>query len=117
MAKTKKWYDGHPNAAHYAKEEKEQEKANEVDEAARQAGTLIGRILRLPVADGYAVYIIKEVRGSQVRLQHMKWGDGYSDWSLGKGGWHSKAPIVRQIKLEDSFNAIFDRAKARQNKV
>lgn len=106
MAKTK-WYDGLPNAAQYAKEEKQEEKARAKDKQAQAEGKLIGRLIEVPVADGYASYIVTKVDGSQVCLKHMKWGDAYNDHYYRGGGWFPKREIVRELKAHDSFEAIF----------
>jgi len=109
MPKTqKKWYDGLPNAAQYAREEKQEAKAREKDKEAKAQGTLIGRILEVPVADGYASYIVKEIDGNQVNLKHMKWGDGYNDHYFRGGGWFPKREVVRHFKETDAWEDFLD---------
>lgn len=110
MAKReKKWYDGLPDAAKYARKEREEEKARAKDEEAYQAGRLVDRIISAGVADGYANYIVKEVDGNQVNIKHMKWGDGYHDHYFRGGGWFPKKEIVRHLKMEDSWREFTEK--------
>lgn len=109
MQEREKWYVGLPNEAKYRAEEKAEALVREKDKKAKADGILIGRLLEVGVADGHASYVVMEEKGRQVRLKHMKWGDAYSDWHLGHGGWFPKSEIVGVIKGNDSWEDALDR--------
>lgn len=112
MAKAKvqeKWYVGHPNEAQYRAEEKAEALVRAKDKKAMAEGNLIGRLLEVPAADGYASYVVTKIEGNQVCLKHMKWGDAYCDHYYRGGGWFPKRVIVREIKEHDDWEAILDK--------
>lgn len=83
---------------------------DELDEKARKAGSLVGRVIRHPYADSYAVYqIVKENKSTvRVRVCHGL-GD---DWTL--PAWGRESTINKQTALQfvqaaDRFAAVFGR--------
>jgi hypothetical protein len=58
----------------------------ELKTLARLNKTLIGRTLKFPMADSYALYIITAMLTTNVHLEWIDYCDGWQDGRLGKAG-------------------------------
>jgi hypothetical protein len=68
-------------------------------EAARSAGSLLGRIVQHQVADGYAVYQIVKVNKTSVRVRHCTGlGDDYTFRMWGAGCSVPMRDILRLVR-------------------
>lgn len=65
-------------------------------------GKHTGRILQVQIADGYAVYMMADGRGSY--LVHLPYGDGY-DSPLVSG--MTKAGVLAEIERREKMDAFF----------
>lgn len=66
---------------------KEQDKLiDELKAMARANKTFIGRTLKFPMADSYALYVITAVLKGNVRVQWLDYCDGWQDGRLGNAG-------------------------------
>ena len=80
-------------------------------EAMGYTGKHTGMVYREGVADGYAQYMIFEApTGSRLRekffLIHLPYVDGYQSRNI---RFLTKAEILKRIKAEAAFQALFDR--------
>jgi len=85
------------------------------DAAAKAAGTLVGRYIREPYADGAAFYKITQEAKKTVRIQVVT-GIG-DDWIIpyfGKDTTIEKAYAVRNIKGRDTLAEIFTKHSSKQ---
>ena len=57
----------------------------ELTALARKNKTLVGRILKFGVADGYAAYVILKENKKTVKVHWIDYVDGYCQWGLGDG--------------------------------
>ena len=65
-------------------------------------GEMTGEIVRFPVADGYARYMLAD--GSKSALIHLPYGDGYQ---YTDAQYLPKAEIVRRIGVDRNLAALF----------
>ncbi len=74
---------------------------------AKEKNTFLGRTYKIPVADGYAVYLITKINKKTVKLQWIDYCDGYSDWSLGSESANIDIVMVRAtMKFEDYIDGL-----------
>ena len=80
------------------------------DDLARKQRTLVGRVFRVSVADGYAAYQIIKENGRMVKIQCCTGlGDDWRDHHFMAGGTFSKKDVMRYIQWEESLHKLFDR--------
>ncbi len=77
--------------------EKQDKLFKELKVLAMMNGTLKGRILQMPAADGYAVYVITRVNKNSVSTQWIDFCDGYSDWNLGRAKGNMALHIAQSL--------------------
>jgi len=69
---------------------------------------LVGKLFRMGVGDGYAFYVVKDIKKNQVEIEWRSYqGDRYYDQALGGGGWFPKSMILRLVRMEDAMREIF----------
>lgn len=68
---------------------------------ARAQKTLLGRTLRFPMADSYALYLITKVNKRTVQLTWLDWCDGWQDDRIGYRGNISLGYARKQINFDD----------------
>lgn len=61
---------------------------------------ILGKIYREPAADGYAYYMVTQVRPAQVRLNSLPVHDGYTSSHLGDDAWTESARIQASIEAD-----------------
>jgi hypothetical protein len=84
------------------------EKLMECDRKAGETGTLVGRVIRHPFADGFAVYQVTEVSARTCRIEVCR-GLG-DDWVLPAWGQNctiAKDTAMQFIKREEGLRKIF----------
>lgn len=76
-------------------------------------GVVPGKIFRIQIADGYAVYQVKKVKARTVDIIWRKdlCIDAYQDAVLRNGGTFSIKSIAPIIEREEAFNKIFSAKK------
>jgi len=92
----------------YKRFDQKEKQINEQDIRAREQGNLVGRIIRHPYADGYAVYEIIKENKKTVRVSVVT-GIG-DDWVLPAWGYETSIPkesALRFIRNSDIFAEIF----------
>lgn len=72
-------------------------------------GIKVGKVFKMPVADGYAVYEVVKVNKTTVKVAAMETPDGYCDRILGYGGSFQKSIIEPLVTHEDRMQALFGR--------
>lgn len=77
------------------------------DSQAKVRGTLLGRYINEPYADGYALYEIVKVNTKTVRI---KWLDIYDGWTIpywGKEATIDRAYAEKNLGYRDALADIF----------
>ena len=69
---------------------------------------LTGEILREPVADGYALYMVAD-GGRQWGLIHLEYGDGYHSPNV---EFLTKAEVKKRIEARKNFHKMLTKKKA-----
>lgn len=67
---------------------------------------LLGKIYTEPFADGSAIYMVTQISGSNVRLQHLAIGDAWSVPHLGADGWAPLQLVQSDIDRRKTWNAL-----------
>lgn len=92
----------------YAAREKEREALlAELNQAAREGGGIIGRVVSYGVADGSATYVVTGATEHLVTLEHVHLYDGYRAPYIGNGGQFERGRIEQQIGYDDKLEALF----------
>jgi hypothetical protein len=72
------------------------------------AGAHVGKLFRVPAADGYAYYVVTKANKKTV---HIEWRgfslDRWVDYRFGAGGKEDKELIERLIKREEGLAKLF----------
>jgi hypothetical protein len=84
---------------------KQDEMLGELNQLARKNNTLLGREIRLPMADSYALYIIIEVRKRTVVLAWVDYCDAWVDARVGYKGTISLAFAQQKVAWDDAMQA------------
>ena len=71
---------------------------------ARQHKTLLGRTVRFPMADSYALYLVTKVNPKTVELTWLNWCDAWVDDRLGYKGTIDRAYVQRQKDFDDLWS-------------
>lgn len=74
---------------------------------------VIGRLVRLGVADGYAYYIILKVNKRTVRLIHVPYGDAYKSHIVDDNGEADRSEIEDIVDWHDTITAAFEKSSQR----
>lgn len=74
--------------------------------AALPPGVIEGAILKFPVADGYAMYLVSKDTGRTVEVKHIPYGDAWQVHPALIRGLTRK-DIVRQVEGERKLAALF----------
>lgn len=78
-----------------------------VDALAKMNGSLVGRIVTEPVADGAAWYLVTADNGIAVRLQHIPLWDAWTFRDYGEDVLLDSEYIKAIIAKRDNMNALF----------
>jgi hypothetical protein len=85
-----------------------QDKAiDELKELAKTNNTLLGRIIKFPHADSYAMYVITKVNKKYVRIDWLDYCDGWVDERCGKAAFIEKEYALQKTQGEDALSKLF----------
>ena len=79
---------------------------NELKTLAKKERTLIGRILKFPCQDFYAMYVILTVNRSTVGIRWIDYADGLQDDRCGVSSTVDLAFAQEQIQWEDDLDNV-----------
>ncbi len=89
---------------------KRQEKLmDELKTIARAHNTLLGRTIKFPWADSYAIYVVTKVNKNSVRLTWVNWCDGWQDDRIGYEGNIDIDYVRQKVKGEDALEELFSK--------
>lgn len=80
---------------------------DDMKQQARKEKTLLGRMIKFPCADGYAMYVITKVNKATVKIVWVDYSDGYVDDRCGYGAMLDIAYAKSKIKGEDVLEKLF----------
>lgn len=85
------------------------EKLEAQDIKAREDGTLVGRYIREPVADGHATYVIVKEYENTVRIKYVPevCPDEYRYSYWGNGGSIRKSYAEKSVSWRDNIRRVF----------
>jgi len=99
----------------FNKKMKEQERLiDELRVLARQNNTLIGRTVKFPMADSYALYLVTSDGKKTVQLKWLNYCDGWVDDRCGYACRISREYVQNQVNFNDKWS---DMAEARKKEV
>ena len=78
------------------------------DADAKASGTLVGRMIREQIADGFAVYVILKENKTTVRVGVVSGID--DDWvipNIGREGSLSKDYVINKLESEEALSKLF----------
>ena len=67
----------------------------------RTQNTLLGRTVRFPMADSYALYVVTKINKKTVQLTWLKYCDAWVDDRLGYQGTISREYVEKQKRFDD----------------
>lgn len=85
---------------------------NELKVLARANKTLLGRIIKFPCADSYAVYVITKVNKKSVKIEWVDYCDGWQDDRAGVTSILDINYAVKTVQGEDMLDKLFNAKKA-----
>ena len=83
---------------------------NELQDLEKQLGPglQIGRILQFAIADGYALYIITDIKPRTVSVKHLKLGDAWQAYDIvSPQGTVSRRMAEENIRRKDALAELF----------
>lgn len=90
-----------------AKMKSQDDLMNELKTLAKANKTLLGRIIRFPYADSYAVYVITKINKKTVRIDWVDYCDGWQDDRCGEAANLDIRFATQKIRLEDRLDGLF----------
>ena len=94
-----------------AKMERQEELMDELDILAKAQKTILGRTVRFPMADSYALYLVTKVNKTTVELTWLDWCDAWQDDRLGAQGTISRVYAEKHIYGRDAMDELFKSRK------
>lgn len=94
-----------------AKYKRQNELIAELIPMARQQKTLLGRTVRFPMADSYALYLVTKVNPKTVELTWLNYSDAWVDDRLGYKGLIDREYVQKQKDFDDLWS---DQAEAKR---
>lgn len=90
-----------------AEEQKKLQDLETGDEQAKQEGRIVGRFIREPYADSYAIYrIVKEFK-DVVRIEVVEIGDAWRIPYWGDSATIKKEYAVNKLRQRDNLDELF----------
>jgi len=84
----------------------------ELKTLARDKKTFIGRTLKFPMADSYALYVVTAVvTGTKVHVQWLDYCDGWQDRRIGNSGTLDLNFAKTQLDFEDYIESVSRKSK------
>jgi len=84
------------------------ERLKAIQERSDKAQGLVGKLLQIQKADGYAYYTVEEEKGAKVRVSWHDVLDAWQDDILGQGGWFARKLVEPLIRAQEGFRKIMD---------
>ena len=82
---------------------------NELKELARKHNTVLGRVIKFPMADSHAYYVVSNIMGSKVEVTCLRYCDAWQDDRIGSEGMLRKSYVVSRTHQEDLMDELFSR--------
>lgn len=82
---------------------------DELEVLAKEANSLIGRVLRFPMADSYALYVVTRVYKKTVKVRWIQWCDAWQDDRLGVEGNLDYNYVASSIQGQDNMKKLFSK--------
>lgn len=76
---------------------------------ARKENSLLGRIIKFPCVDNYAIYVITKVNKSTVKIEWVDYGDRWVDDRCGKAAMIDIVYAKHKVKSEDMMDKLFSK--------
>jgi len=92
-----------------AKMENQERLMNELKTLAKAQNTIVGRVIQIPHADGYALYLITKVTKGKATVKWLDWCDGWQDDILDYGADLPVAKAYEFIKRQDTLEKLFSK--------
>jgi hypothetical protein len=83
----------------------------ELEELAKAQKTILGRTIRFPHADSYALYIITKINKNKVQLDWINWCDAWVDDRCGYRSDIDLAYATSNVRGQDAMNELFGNSK------
>jgi len=84
---------------------------DELKTLAKQHNTILGRTIKFPMADSYALYVITKVNKNTVQVTWLKYCDAWVDDRLGYRGSLSFDYASRDVRGQDALEEMFSRKR------
>lgn len=94
-----------------AKMENQERLMDELKTLAKAKGTLVGRVIQIPHADSYALYLVTKVSKTTATVVWLDWCDGWQDDILDAGCDIPIAKASALIGRRDALDAMFSKTK------
>jgi hypothetical protein len=92
--------------------ERQETLIDELRVLARKHCTVLGREIKFPAADSYAIYVVTKVGDQKSEVTWVRWCDTHYDDRLGLKGTLDTSFIMEKVRGEDRLEKLFPR-KAR----
>lgn len=94
-----------------AKIERQDAMIDELEKMAKPEKTLLGRIVKFPMADSYAMYVITKVNAKTVRITWLDYSDAWVDDRVGKEANLDRTYAEQQVFGQDRLFELFSKKK------
>lgn len=94
-----------------AKMKKQEELMNELDVLAKAQKTILGRTVRFPMADSYALYLVTSVGKTQVQIKWLNYCDAWVDDRAGYACKLDRKYAEQHIYGRDRLDELFSKKK------
>lgn len=84
---------------------------NELEELAKANNTILGRTIKFPQADSYALYVITKVNKNRVTIDWVNWCDAWVDDRCGYRSTLDLRYATQHVKGQDDMTKIFGKRK------
>jgi len=95
-----------------AKMKRQHELMDELDVIAKANKTILGRTIRFPMADSYALYLVTKVHATTVQINWLNYCDGHVDDRAGYATKLSRKYVEQSVFGRDRIDELFKAKKA-----
>lgn len=89
---------------------KNQQKLDYLDAIARKNNTFVGRTVSVPVADGYATYVVVKENKTSCRIEVATGlGDDYCSYEWGREATVSKSFLTQHFRAHEALEKLLGR--------
>lgn len=96
--------------------ELQDEKIEKLKALAKAKNTLLGRVVRFPHADSYAVYVVTKLNTRTVQLTWVKYCDAWVDSRVGAKGNVSISFVQNKLDGEDRWEEYCDKQQVKKER-